>query len=208
MQNALLVGLSRQVALAANSTWSPTTSPTSTPPATRPTARCSRNICPRPRTATRVRRSASCATAPPGIDMSRGPIEHTGNPLDVAIDGNGFFAVQTPRGVRYTRNGALPDQRHRPDRHQRRLSGARRHRPDHLAAQRSPDPGQPRRHHQRARGHVQRRLAARQAAPRQLRRPQAAAEGRRQHLQLRRRRRSRRPTPSRAWFRARSRNPT
>ena len=39
--------------------------------------------------------------------MSQGPIEHTGNPLDVAIDGNGFLAVQTPRGERYTRNGAL-----------------------------------------------------------------------------------------------------
>ena len=40
-------------------------------------------------------------------DMGAGPIEHTGNPLDLAIDGDGFFAVQTPRGERYTRNGAL-----------------------------------------------------------------------------------------------------
>jgi len=40
-------------------------------------------------------------------DMSQGPVEHTGNPLDVAIDGKGFLAVQTPRGVRYTRNGAF-----------------------------------------------------------------------------------------------------
>lgn len=40
-------------------------------------------------------------------DMSAGPIERTGSPLDVAIDGEGFFAVQTPRGERYTRNGAL-----------------------------------------------------------------------------------------------------
>ena len=39
--------------------------------------------------------------------MSQGPLERTGNPLDVAIDGNGFLAVQTPRGERYTRNGAL-----------------------------------------------------------------------------------------------------
>ena len=49
MQNAILVGLSRQVALAAKWTWSPTISRTSTPPATRPTVRCSRNISPRPR---------------------------------------------------------------------------------------------------------------------------------------------------------------
>jgi len=40
-------------------------------------------------------------------DMSAGAIERTGNPLDIAIDGNAFFAVQTPRGLRYTRNGAL-----------------------------------------------------------------------------------------------------
>ncbi len=40
-------------------------------------------------------------------DMSQGPVEHTGNPLDVAIDGKGFLAVQTPNGPRYTRNGAL-----------------------------------------------------------------------------------------------------
>jgi len=41
------------------------------------------------------------------IDMSQGPIERTGNPLDVAIDGAGFLTVQTARGQRYTRNGAL-----------------------------------------------------------------------------------------------------
>jgi flagellar basal-body rod protein FlgF len=40
-------------------------------------------------------------------DMSQGPIQQTGNPLDVAIDGEGMIVVQTPRGERYTRNGAL-----------------------------------------------------------------------------------------------------
>jgi flagellar basal-body rod protein FlgF len=40
-------------------------------------------------------------------DMSQGPIERTGNSLDVAVDGKGFLAVQTPNGVRYTRNGAF-----------------------------------------------------------------------------------------------------
>lgn len=38
-------------------------------------------------------------------DLSEGSIEQTGNTLDVAINGNGYFAVQTPRGERYTRNG-------------------------------------------------------------------------------------------------------
>lgn len=40
-------------------------------------------------------------------DMSAGAIEKTNNPLDVVIDGAGFLAVQTPRGERYTRNGAM-----------------------------------------------------------------------------------------------------
>ena len=40
-------------------------------------------------------------------DLSAGPIEKTANPLDVAVDGNAFLVVQTPRGERYTRNGAL-----------------------------------------------------------------------------------------------------
>jgi flagellar basal-body rod protein FlgF len=40
-------------------------------------------------------------------DFSQGPLQQTGNPLDVAINGNAFLAVQTARGQRYTRNGAL-----------------------------------------------------------------------------------------------------
>jgi len=40
-------------------------------------------------------------------DFGRGSIEQTGNPLDVAIDGKAFLAVQTPGGERYTRDGAL-----------------------------------------------------------------------------------------------------
>lgn len=40
-------------------------------------------------------------------DMTNGPLDQTGNPLDVAISGPGFLTVQTPQGTRYTRNGAL-----------------------------------------------------------------------------------------------------
>jgi flagellar basal body rod protein FlgG len=36
-----------------------------------------------------------------------GPIAHTGRTLDVAIQGQGFFLVQTPEGIRYTRSGAF-----------------------------------------------------------------------------------------------------
>ncbi len=40
-------------------------------------------------------------------NFSPGPLKQTGNPLDVAIDGDAFLVVQTARGERYTRNGAL-----------------------------------------------------------------------------------------------------
>jgi flagellar basal-body rod protein FlgF len=38
-------------------------------------------------------------------DFTPKPARETGEPLDFAIVGEGFFAVQTERGVRYTRNG-------------------------------------------------------------------------------------------------------
>ena len=38
-------------------------------------------------------------------DFTPSPARDTGEPLDFAIVGEGFFAVQTERGVRYTRNG-------------------------------------------------------------------------------------------------------
>ena len=38
-------------------------------------------------------------------DFNPGVIKQTGNPLDLSIDGNGFFVVNTPDGVRYTRSG-------------------------------------------------------------------------------------------------------
>src|ERR1700761_6894637 len=40
-------------------------------------------------------------------DMTQGAIEATNNPLDIAIDGKAFLAVQTPNGERYTRDGNL-----------------------------------------------------------------------------------------------------
>jgi len=38
-------------------------------------------------------------------DFSDGSLQPTGNTFDLAIQGRGFFVVDTPRGVRYTRNG-------------------------------------------------------------------------------------------------------
>ncbi len=45
-------------------------------------------------------------------DQTPGPIQRTGNPLDLAISGAGWFSVSTARGVRLTRDGRfglMPD---------------------------------------------------------------------------------------------------
>ena len=38
-------------------------------------------------------------------NFGQGPLEQTGATYDVAIDGDGFFSIQTEQGVRYTRDG-------------------------------------------------------------------------------------------------------
>jgi len=38
-------------------------------------------------------------------DFGQGPLKPTGNPLDVAISGEGFFKISTAEGERYTRDG-------------------------------------------------------------------------------------------------------
>lgn len=38
-------------------------------------------------------------------DFSAGPVKQTGNTLDLALDGDGFFVVNTPQGRAYTRQG-------------------------------------------------------------------------------------------------------
>jgi flagellar basal-body rod protein FlgG len=54
-----------------------------------------------------LRVAAQVVTADTVRDFSQGPIRTTGNPLDLAISGQGFFAVGTPRGERYTRQGTF-----------------------------------------------------------------------------------------------------
>jgi flagellar basal-body rod protein FlgF/flagellar basal-body rod protein FlgG len=41
------------------------------------------------------------------LNMAQGALTATGNPLDLAIAGEGFFAVQTANGLRYTRDGSF-----------------------------------------------------------------------------------------------------
>lgn len=40
-------------------------------------------------------------------DLAPGPLRETGEPLDVALQGEGFLVVKTPAGIRYTRAGSL-----------------------------------------------------------------------------------------------------
>jgi flagellar basal-body rod protein FlgF len=47
------------------------------------------------------------AAAPGVLDMKNGNMVTTNRELDVALDGKGFFAVTTPAGTRYTRNGSF-----------------------------------------------------------------------------------------------------
>lgn len=41
------------------------------------------------------------------LDLAQGALTQTGNPLDVAIEGEGFFEVQTANGPRFTRDGSF-----------------------------------------------------------------------------------------------------
>jgi flagellar basal-body rod protein FlgF len=107
MQNTVLVGLSRQVALAreldvvANNIANMNTTGFK---ADGSLFEEFLNSAARSSTNARVSFVRDRAT---WTDMSGGPVERTGNALDVAINGNAFFAVQTQRGVRYTRNGSF-----------------------------------------------------------------------------------------------------
>ena len=38
-------------------------------------------------------------------DFTEGAFSSTGNPLDVAIHGDGYFVIETPQGIQYSRNG-------------------------------------------------------------------------------------------------------
>jgi flagellar basal-body rod protein FlgG len=59
-----------------------------------------------PDTFARILRSAvDVADGPKAVDFSPGTITTTGRDFDFAIDGRGFFTVEAPEGLRYTRNG-------------------------------------------------------------------------------------------------------
>jgi flagellar basal-body rod protein FlgF len=111
MENALLIGLSRQTALAreldviANNMANVTTNGFKGRSARfreylMPNAAA--DAFPQP-----DRQLSYVVDAGTPLDLSTGSVEMTGNPLHAAIKGDAFFAVQTPAGERYTRNGAF-----------------------------------------------------------------------------------------------------
>jgi flagellar basal-body rod protein FlgF len=56
-----------------------------------------------------ARLEAGAATPTPvtQMDLSQGSFRETGRPLDLALDGQGFFVVRTARGERLTRGGGF-----------------------------------------------------------------------------------------------------
>ena len=44
-------------------------------------------------------------SGPARFDMRSGSLTTTGRDLDFALEGTGFFEIETPQGIRYTRNG-------------------------------------------------------------------------------------------------------
>ncbi|MDJ1158450.1 flagellar basal-body rod protein FlgF [Chelatococcus sp. SYSU_G07232] len=111
MENALLIGLSRQVALGreldvvANNVANVTTNGFKAR-----TARFREYLMPKASADAfqqADRRLSFVIDDGTPLNFEPGPIERTGNPLDVAIKGDAFLVVATPRGERYTRNGSL-----------------------------------------------------------------------------------------------------
>lgn len=108
MQNTLLVGLSRQVALERElGVVSNNIANINTNGFKADGSIFEEYLAPGTRSGDSGGQVSFVRDRPTWIDMSQGSVERTGNPLDIAVNGKGFLVVQTPKGERYTRNGAL-----------------------------------------------------------------------------------------------------
>ena len=54
-----------------------------------------------------TRANVSQVVAGVAPDFTQGPLENTGHPLDLALDGPGFFVVEDAGGRSYTRDGSF-----------------------------------------------------------------------------------------------------
>jgi flagellar basal body rod protein FlgG len=61
----------------------------------------------RPNFGAALQSAVDVTPGPTRLDFRAGALATTGGNLDLAIEGNGFFVVDTPAGERYTRNGRL-----------------------------------------------------------------------------------------------------
>ncbi len=111
MENALLVGLSRQIALARElDVIANNVANTGTNGFKARSAAFNEFIMPIASAESfqaRDRRLSFVVDKGTPIDLTQGAVERTGNPLDVALRGDNYLVVQTPNGERYTRAGSL-----------------------------------------------------------------------------------------------------
>ncbi|MFC6856292.1 flagellar basal-body rod protein FlgF [Marivibrio halodurans] len=102
MENALYIGLSRQTALRREMDVIANNIANANTPAFKAEKMIFQEFLSKPGDRERISLVQDFGQA---RDLSEGPAEPTGNPLDVAIHGDGYFTVDTPLGERYTRHG-------------------------------------------------------------------------------------------------------
>lgn len=108
MDNAMLVGLSRQLTLrramdvAANNIANAQTTGFKAE-----RVMLEDNLTTRARQADGPDRVAFVDEWAMGRDFRQGALERTGRPLDLALDGEGFFSLETGAGERFTRDGSF-----------------------------------------------------------------------------------------------------
>jgi flagellar basal-body rod protein FlgF len=67
--------------------------------------RVTTNAAERPDFRRTLQAAVDVAPGPGHLDFRPGSMEKTGRDLDFALEGRGFFVIDTPQGTRYTRNG-------------------------------------------------------------------------------------------------------
>lgn len=67
--------------------------------------RVTTNAAERPDFGKALQAAVDVTPGPGHLDFRPGSLERTGRDLDFAIEGRGFFVIDTPQGPRYTRNG-------------------------------------------------------------------------------------------------------
>lgn len=67
--------------------------------------RVTTNAAPRPDFGRALQAAVDVTPGVGHVDFRPGSMEKTGRDLDFALEGRGFFVVDTPQGTRYTRNG-------------------------------------------------------------------------------------------------------